>query len=85
MNGVRRDDGWGCQGRPSVRILERAGAAPGRLSRDSAGEAAKNTRQARPDLLMSLALPRIESGRMADMADYTHTIDRWDEATGERT
>jgi hypothetical protein len=20
---------------------------------------------------------------MADMADYTHTIDRWDEATGE--
>jgi hypothetical protein len=29
------------------------------------------------------ALPRIESDRIADMADYTHTIDRWDEATGE--
>ena len=29
------------------------------------------------------ALPRIECGRIADMADYTHTIDRWDEATGE--
>ena len=28
------------------------------------------------------ALPRIECGRIADMADYTHTIDRWDEATG---
>ena len=29
------------------------------------------------------ALPPIECGRIADMADYTHTIDRWDEATGE--
>ena len=25
----------------------------------------------------------IESGKVASMADYTHTIDRWDEATGE--
>jgi hypothetical protein len=24
------------------------------------------------------ALPRIECGRIADMANYTHTIDRWD-------
>jgi hypothetical protein len=29
------------------------------------------------------ALPWIEYGRIADMADYTHTIDRWDDATGE--
>jgi hypothetical protein len=28
-------------------------------------------------------LPRIESGRMAGMADHPHTIDRWDDATGE--
>jgi hypothetical protein len=28
-------------------------------------------------------LPRIESGKMAGMADHPHTIDRWDEATGE--
>jgi hypothetical protein len=25
----------------------------------------------------------IESGRIADMADHPHTIDRWDDATGE--
>jgi hypothetical protein len=24
----------------------------------------------------------ILSGKIADMADYTHTIDRWDDATG---
>jgi hypothetical protein len=28
-------------------------------------------------------LPRIEWGRMADMVDHPHTIDRWDDATGE--
>ena len=29
------------------------------------------------------ALARIESVRMAGMADHPHTIDRWDDATGE--
>jgi hypothetical protein len=29
------------------------------------------------------ALPVIESDKIAGMADYTHTIDRWDDATGE--
>ena len=34
-------------------------------------------------VLLCSALPWIKSDRIADMADYTHTIDRWDEATGE--
>ena len=32
---------------------------------------------------MHTTLPRIESGRIAGMADRPHTIDRWDDATGE--
>jgi len=29
-------------------------------------------------------LPQIECGRIAGMADHTHTMDRWDDATGEK-